>query len=93
LTCDIAGDFEDFILEVASLPSKCALFAALRMTTIKQNNSTTAWGDKQKGNDNDGWGDLYIPTHRDETAMDGAPGLLWLLAEITARTEADPLRG
>jgi hypothetical protein len=61
--------------------------------TIKTKERTTARGYKLKGNDNDGWGDLCIPTHPDETAMDGAPGFLWLLAEITARTKADPLWG
>jgi hypothetical protein len=30
------------------------------------------------GNDSRGcWEEGYIPTHRDETAMDGAPGLFW----------------
>jgi hypothetical protein len=35
---------------------------------------------------------FYIPTHRDEAAMNGAPDLLWLVErkEATARTEADP---
>jgi hypothetical protein len=32
----------------------------------------------------------YIPIHRDETAMDGAPGRLWLIENTTARTTADP---
>jgi hypothetical protein len=26
-----------------------------------------------------GWERFYIPTHRDETAMNGAPDLLWLV--------------
>jgi hypothetical protein len=42
------------------------------------------WGDKlekRKSNCNGGWGELYIPTHRDETAMDGAPELLCLVEE------------
>ena len=28
--------------------------------------------------DRDGWERMYIPTHRGEAAMDGAPGYLWL---------------
>jgi hypothetical protein len=32
---------------------------------------------------------LYIPTHRDEAAMDGAPDLSWLVyGEATAKTKS-----
>jgi hypothetical protein len=38
----------------------------------------------------------YIPTHRDKTAMNGAPDLLWLFLWLfrmaNAKTTADPLR-
>jgi hypothetical protein len=33
-------------------------------------------------------GELYIPTHRDETAMNGAPGRLWLIERKRATAEA-----
>jgi hypothetical protein len=38
--------------------------------------------DKQENNFNKrGNGEVYIPTHRDETAMNGAPDLLWRVEE------------
>jgi hypothetical protein len=44
---------------------------------------------KSKGKSNDNGkkrGKIYIPTHRDKTAMNGAPDLLWLVEEDDSKT-------
>jgi len=40
---------------------------------------------KSNGNNNDK-GVVYIPTHRDETAMNGAPDLFWLVGENDSKS-------
>ncbi len=34
-----------------------------------------------------GWEEFYIPTHRDETAMNGAPDRLWLVGDDNGNNE------
>ena len=52
-------------------------------------NSRTA---RRKRSNFERWEMFYIPIHRDEAAMDGAPDRLWLIEgeQATAKTEANP---
>jgi hypothetical protein len=63
--------------------------AALRMTSGKQttakSRSPSGMTNKKSNGNNKGEERFYIPTHRDETAMNGAPDLFGLVGEITAR--------
>jgi hypothetical protein len=44
-----------------------------------------AWVIVSGGGLESGWGRFYIPTHRGETAMNGAPELLWVWLENRQR--------